>query len=178
MTGAARGARSRNWARSGIAVLLIGHGLIHAMGPVEIWGLADLPELTGVPSVDLGETAAAVVAAAWLVALVLLVAAGWGIVSGRSWWPRAAIVGVLTSQLVIIIWWGDAATGTIPNLLIVAALLVTRAVGHRHQHTIRQRHAAGRPGVISDRARLTAQASRDATAPSTGTDGMVACDAR
>lgn len=120
MTGAAF---SRPWVRGVIAVLLIGHGLIHAMGPADMWGVADLPELTGTLSVDLGQT---VVAGAWLVALVVLVAAGWGILTRRSWWRPAAIVGVIISQLVIIVWWADAATGTIPNLLIVTALLATR----------------------------------------------------
>lgn len=126
MTGAAHHAVGRPWVRGVIAVLLIGHGLIHAMGPAEIWGVADLPELTGAPSVDLDETAATVAAVAWLVALVVLVAAGWGILARRSWWRPAAIVGVIISQLVIIVWWDDAATGTIPNLLIATALLLTR----------------------------------------------------
>jgi hypothetical protein len=128
MTGATRSAAPGSpWVRGVIAVLLIGHGLIHAMGPAEIWGVANLPELTGTPSVDLGETAATVVAVAWLVALGVLVAAGWGILARRSWWRPAAIVGVIISQLVIVVWWADAATGTIPNLLILTALLVTRS---------------------------------------------------
>lgn len=128
MIGAAHSpALNRPWVRGVIAVLLIGHGLIHAMGPAEVWGVAELPELTGTPSVDLGETVATVVAVAWLVALVVLVAAGWGILARRSWWRPTAIVGVIISQLVIIVWWGDAATGTIPNLLILTALLVGRS---------------------------------------------------
>jgi hypothetical protein len=124
MTGAAL---NRPWVRGVIAFLLIGHGLIHAMGPAEMWGVADLPELTGTPSVDLGQTVATILAVTWLVALVVLVAAGWGILARRSWWRPAAIVGVIISQLVITIWWADAATGTIPNLLIVTALLATRS---------------------------------------------------
>lgn len=37
-------------ARRVLAVLLIGHGVIHAVWPVEIWGPADLPALTGTPA--------------------------------------------------------------------------------------------------------------------------------
>ena len=125
MTGTTRGAPGGPWVRGVIAVLLIGHGLIHAIGPVEMWGVADLAELTGTQSVDLGETVTTVAAVTWLVALVVLVAAGWGILARWSWWRPVAIVGVIISQLVIIVWWGDAATGTIPNLLIVIALLLT-----------------------------------------------------
>jgi len=109
-----------------MAALLVGHGLIHAMGPVEIWGVADLAELTGAPSVALAPTVVTVLAVVWLVALAVLVAAGWAEATRRRWWRPAAMVGVVVSQLVIIVVWGDAATGTIPNLLIVAGLLVTR----------------------------------------------------
>lgn len=127
MTAAEPTAPSRTIVRWAVAALLVVHGLIHAMGPVEIWGLADLPELTGTPSVSLGETVTTVVAGAWLVALVLLVAAGLAVATRRSWWRRAAVIGVVISQLVIIVWWGVAATGTIPNLLIIAALLATKS---------------------------------------------------
>ena len=40
-----------------VGVILVGHGLIHLIGPLEIWDLADLPEMIGRPSVDPGAAA-------------------------------------------------------------------------------------------------------------------------
>ncbi len=40
-----------------VGVILVGHGLIHLIGPLEIWDLADLPETIGRPSVDPGAAA-------------------------------------------------------------------------------------------------------------------------
>jgi len=129
-------------------VLLVGHGVIHTMGRSRSAGLADLPKLTGAPAVDVAPAVTRVLASAWLVALAVLVAAGWGLATRRSWWRRTAVVGVVVSQLVIVGWWtiafqrlrrGDAATGTIPDLLIVSALALTRrphtAAAHSEETT-------------------------------------------
>lgn len=106
-----------------VALLLVGHGLIHVLGPLEIWGVADIAELTGRPAIDLGTTATDVLAAAWLIPLAVFVAAGVGALVIRPWWRLLAVVGVVVSQTIIVMWWNDAATGTIPNLLVVAAVI-------------------------------------------------------
>ena len=116
-------------ARWVVGLLLVSHGLIHALGPIEVWGIADIAELTGRPSIDLGATATDILAVLWLVALVHLVAAGLGVASGKQWWPVLAGIGVVVSQAVIFIWWEDAATGTIPNLLVIAAVVFADRLG-------------------------------------------------
>lgn len=112
-----------------VGLLLIGHGLIHVLGPLEIWEVADMQELTGQPSLDIGQTAADVVATGWLVAFLILLIAGIGVLTRRSWWRLWAIVGAVVSQAVIVVWWDDAATGTIPNLLVIAAAVWSRRLG-------------------------------------------------
>lgn len=112
-----------------VGILLIGHGLIHVLGPLEIWGLADIEALTGDPSIDIGWAAAEAIALAWLGAFVILVVAGVAMMARRPWWRVLAIVGVLVSQATIFVWWDDAATGTIVNLLIVAAVVLARPLG-------------------------------------------------
>ena len=109
-----------------VGLLLVFHGLIHLLGPVEIWAIADLEELTGQPVIDLGQWMTNVLAGAWLIAFILLVGAGIGILIRRTWWMVWAVVGVAISQVVIFIWWDDAATGTIPNLLVIAAVALSR----------------------------------------------------
>ncbi|GBE25682.1 hypothetical protein BMS3Bbin02_01970 [bacterium BMS3Bbin02] len=109
--------------RLGVGVLLVGHGLIHALGPLDIWGITDIEALTGEPTIDFGPSATDVLAGVWLLALALFVAAGLAVLMRRGWWRPVAVVGVLVSQFVVILWWNDAAAGTIPNLLIVGAIL-------------------------------------------------------
>lgn len=115
-------------ARWVVAILLIGHAMIHLLGPLEIWGVADIAELTGQPSVDIGETVD-VVLFGWLIAFLILLVAGIGVLARRAWWRGWAIAGVVVSQIVIVIWWGDAATGTIPNLLVVGAVALSGSLG-------------------------------------------------
>ena len=121
--------RTDTVARWVVGVLLIGHGLIHLLGPVEIWGVANLEELTGRPSIDIVQTAADIGANGWLAAFLILLIAGIGVFTRQSWWRLWAIVGVVVSQAVIVIWWADAATGTIPNLLVIAAVVSSRRLG-------------------------------------------------
>lgn len=116
--------RSKSVFRWVIGVLLIGHGLIHAMGPVEIWGLADVQGLSGNTTLLVSNTAVQALAVTWVGAMVVLVAAGIGALSGRSWWKGVALAGAILSQLVIAMWWGEAATGTVPNIIIAIAVLL------------------------------------------------------
>jgi len=126
-------ARSRI-ARWVVGIVLIGHGLIHGMGPVEIWGVADLDQLTGEPSFNVGAAATDLLAVAWLIALLVLIAAGGAVLARRDWWRTLAIVGVVVSQSVIVVWWDDAATGTIPNLLVITAVVVADRLGLSSRH--------------------------------------------
>jgi len=116
-------------ARWVVGMLLIGHGLIHILGLLEIWGIADIEELTGQPSIGIDQTAADIIATGWLTAFAILAIAGIGVLARKAWWRTWAIVGVVLSQTMIVIWWADAATGTIPNLLVVASVFLSRRLG-------------------------------------------------
>jgi len=112
-----------------IGVLLIGHGLTHAMGPVQIWGIADIQGLSGETALAASNTAVQALALTWVGAMIVLVAAGVGALSGRSWWRRVALAGAILSQLVIAVWWSDAATGTLPNIIIAVAVTLADRFG-------------------------------------------------
>ncbi len=109
-----------------VGLLLLFHGLIHLLGPIEIWAIADLEELTGQPVIDLGQSVTNVLAGVWLVAFIVLVGTGIGVLVGRTWWRVWALFGVVISQVVIFIWWDDAAAGTLPNLLVIAAVVLSK----------------------------------------------------
>jgi len=104
-------------------LVMIGHGLIHGLGPIAIWGIADIEGFSGSAALAVSDTALQLLAVTWLVAMVVLVAVGIGLIAGKTWWQHWALVGAITSQLVIAIWWTDAAAGTIPNILIAAAAI-------------------------------------------------------
>lgn len=104
-------------------VMMIGHGLIHGLGPIAIWGFADIEGFSGTAALAVSDTALRLLAVAWLVAMVVLVAVGVSLIADKTGWKHWALIGAIVSQLVIAIWWADAAAGTIPNLLIAAAAI-------------------------------------------------------
>lgn len=99
-----------------LLVGLIGiHGLIHFMGPMKAFGLAELPQLTQPISKGVGVV--------WLAAgVAMLVAAAMLVWAPRLWW-MAGLVAVVLSQTVIVTSWGDAQFGTVVNIVVLAAAL-------------------------------------------------------
>lgn len=115
---------SRSLFRWSIGLLLLLHGFIHLLGPVEIWNLADIEALSGRPSIGLSRSVTELLAGVWLLAFLALVGAGIGLLTRRAWWAGWAVVGAIISQIAILIWWGEAATGTVPNLIVIAAVVL------------------------------------------------------
>lgn len=98
-----------------VAILLVGHGLIHLMGAVKAFGVAELPQLTQPISPLMG--------VAWLAAALLVIASAvLTIAYPRGVWIVGA-VALVVSQAVIVSSWTDARAGTVANvvLLIVVA---------------------------------------------------------
>jgi hypothetical protein len=118
--GPSTGAKVFRWM---VGLLAIGHGLVHVIGPIQIWGIADIQGMSGIPALAVDGTTTRILALMWFGAMIVLLVAGLGALTGRPWWPRWALSGAILSQLVIAMWWGDAATGTIPNILIAAAAI-------------------------------------------------------
>jgi hypothetical protein len=124
-----RPSRRGDIARWLVGILLIGHALIHLMGPADIWGFVDLEQLSGEPTIAVAGIETEVLAILWLLPLMLLLAAGVALLTQRPWWRPLALVGVVTSQLAIIFWWEDASAGTIANLVVLAAVVLAPQLG-------------------------------------------------
>lgn len=93
-------------------LFVIGHGLIHLMGPAKAFGWAELPQLKQ----PISKTMAIV----WtLAAAAMLATAGSILIWPQGWWVVGALA-VVFSQAAIVSAWSDAKYGTIAN----AALLV------------------------------------------------------
>ena len=100
-----------------IFVLIVAfHGLIHLLGFLKAFDLAQINKLTQPISRPLGLL--------WLVAALVLVVTAAAFIFKAQWWWIIAIVGVVLSQILIITAWKDARLGTILNLiLLIVAIL-------------------------------------------------------
>ena len=96
-------------------IILIIHGLIHLLGFLKAFLLAELNEITNPVSKSLGLL--------WLLTSLILVSAGTMLFLKNPIWWLIAIIGVLLSQVLIIVFWNDCLYGTIPNILILIVSL-------------------------------------------------------
>lgn len=98
-----------------LVALLAAHGLLHLLGVAHAFGLVPIEGLTRPIPPALGVV--------WLAAGAAFVAAGWLLGRGsRLWWLVAGSAAAL-SQPVVVAAWPDAAFGTVPNVLILAAVV-------------------------------------------------------
>ncbi len=98
-------------------IIMIVHGLIHTMGFVKAFDIADVKELTSSISRPFG--------IGWLIAAVLFMVSVLIFTMNKSWWGFIAIPAVILSQILIIYFWSDAKFGTIPNLIILVVAIVS-----------------------------------------------------
>jgi len=101
------------------AFILLIHGLIHLMGFVKAFKLADIQQLTQSISKPLGIL--------WLVTAVLFIAAvALFLFQNNAWWI-VAIPAVVLSQFLIFGAWQDAKFGTIANVIALLGIVVAIA---------------------------------------------------
>ena len=100
-----------------LSFLLIVHGLIHLLGFVKAFGFADVSQLTKNISQPAG--------AAWLLAALLFIASAIVFLLGKEWWGMIAIPALFVSQPLIFMSWQDAKFGTIANIVILVAVVLS-----------------------------------------------------
>lgn len=115
---------------AGVVIL---HGLVHLMGFVAYWPLAEvagLPYKTTLLSQRwaVGPNGMRLYSLLWLGTAVGLVAATIGLLNGQSWWFPLMWTAVIVSLLLIFLDWGNAFRGAIINLLILVPLLLVRGL--------------------------------------------------
>lgn len=101
-------------------ILLTGlHGLVHVLGFLTAFRLADFEALMQPISRPMG--------LAWLLAVLLFIAAAVQYARSRAlWWP-VAMAAVMVSQVLVITFWQDARFATIPNVIILGVAVVAAA---------------------------------------------------
>ncbi len=99
-----------------LAVILLIHALIHLMGFVKAFGLANIKELT----VPISKPSGII----WLAtAILFLISLLFFLLRKDSWWIIGAIAFIL-SQVLIIMTWHDARFGTLANVIVLIAVLI------------------------------------------------------
>ena len=97
--------------KTAFLILLFLHGIIHSLGFVKAFQLAEITPLSRAVPKSLGVL--------WLLCTILFLAVLLLMILERSWWPFLAIAAVILSQALIIIFWQDAKFGTILNVVIL-----------------------------------------------------------
>lgn len=110
-------------------LLLLLHGALHLLGFFAWARLARVPELEAAVAATGEDGRAQVLAALWLLASALFLAAAWLRAFDHAHAAHVALVSVLLSQTLILLTWHEAKAGTLPNLLIAvnAAAHLARA---------------------------------------------------
>ena len=103
--------------RIAFLLLTILHGLIHFLGFVKGFGLAEVKELSLSISKPVGLI--------WLTTGILF------LIYGISWWTNYSfswvigITAVIISQILVLIYWQDAKAATLPNLIILVVAIIS-----------------------------------------------------
>jgi hypothetical protein len=129
----------RTVARRAAAIVLALHGLVHLIGFVVPWRLAEVEGfayrttvLDG--AIELGETGVLVIGLAWLAVAVGFIAAAVGIWGARAW--AVPLVGVLAAASLAICVLGlpETVAGLVLDIVILGAVAwamrARRALGH------------------------------------------------
>lgn len=105
-----------------IAALLLLHGLIHFMGFAKAFNYGDMKQLTIPISKPVGMM--------WMATAFLLIAAFVLYLLKKEYWWMVAVPAIIISQVVIIMSWKDARFGTIANVLILIAAILSWGKDH------------------------------------------------
>jgi len=102
-----------------LAFIVLFHGLIHSLGFIKAFGIAPVEKLIR----DISQKNGLV----WLGVAILFIVVFLLIVYDISVWWESALPALLISQYLIFSYWGDAKFGTIANIIIMIAAIVSYA---------------------------------------------------
>ena len=98
--------------KTAFLIILFLHGIIHFLGFVKSYHLAEVPQL----SLDIPRSLGNL----WLFCSILFLAVFILMIFDKPWWPFFAIAAVILSQTLIVLYWQDAKFGTILNIIILS----------------------------------------------------------
>jgi len=117
-----------------LAVVLFLHGFAHLPGFIVSWRLADLKDMPYkttilTNAVDVGDIGIRVIGALWLIAALMFVVSGTGLLAHTAWWRSVTMASAGFSLALCVVGWPDSRIGVFVNIVIIAFLLVAGRVG-------------------------------------------------
>ncbi len=140
-----------DYVRWPLAVLLVAHGAIHALGFIWAFDLGEVEGLGGpsmiIDGLDSGHPAILAFGILWLVAMVGFMIAGVGVALRTSWALPLAGAAAGISLVPTVVWWEDAWIGALFSGVILVAIGVTRPrfATPRSPASARPSHAGRQP---------------------------------
>jgi hypothetical protein len=110
-----------------VAFIMAVHGLIHLLGFAKEWRLAAVSQLKGDTLIPLTGGLARVVGLLWLLACLLLLFATLTYLVRKEWWWMIGLVAIVLSQILITLYWQDAKFGSVANLILLLACVLSYA---------------------------------------------------
>jgi hypothetical protein len=116
------------------AIYLIVHGLIHLIGFVVNFQIAEIEDITYKTAVlagklDVGHLGTRVLGVVWLLAAVAFVVSGAAIFPSPAWWWSFTLGVTLVSLALCVLSWPDARFGVLANVIILVFLFLGPRVG-------------------------------------------------
>ena len=108
-----------------IAIALLVHGLIHLMGFLKEWGFPVAKNINVKTLITLSANESKTIGLLWLLCCIGLVASCIIFLLEQDWWLIVGAISLVLSQSLIILYWHDAKYGTLINLIILLAVLIS-----------------------------------------------------
>jgi hypothetical protein len=100
------------------------HGIIHLIGFSKEWKLGPGGKPFSKTLIPFSETGSKVVGVLWLAACVFMLASAYLYFQKKEWYWIPAVLGIVLSQSLIIIYWFDAKYGTIVNVVLLIVVIL------------------------------------------------------
>lgn len=135
-TGSPTAGRSLRALRAVAAVVLVVHGLVHLMGVALLWRWAEPGELRyDDVHPEAGSTAAMVVGAVWLVAMLLFLLTAALLAVGRPAWRPVGLLAALVSIAVLLPSATIAWAGLVVDAAVIVGVVLAVAAVHRSRRS-------------------------------------------
>lgn len=105
--------------RIALGILMAIHGLIHLIGFLKAFGLSEFNAIHQPISKTFGIV--------WLVASVIIFITLLLFLFDHNYWWLSALLGILTSQILIFTYWSDTKFGTVVNIIMLGVVLLAYA---------------------------------------------------
>jgi hypothetical protein len=112
-----------------ITIALLVHALIHLIGFLKAWNIPIFKNFNVTSLIVLSDYGVKTIGLLWLLCFVGLIASCIIFLLEKDWWWMVAAISLPFSQSLIILYWHDAKYGTLINVIILLAVLISY-----HQH--------------------------------------------